>query len=264
VSLNMVAPYWRLSLKPTISNVCGLFPKWRKACFKNGEMNLTLRRLLKNGAGEAKTPGSVYAFVPALAESKASPLARELSRTLSESLGFSTLLADFYARGFPVWGTTEAPQRLDSHTWSTFVTPGEAFDTLEGREAHPRAIRRLLDRARELYNVTCADLTEAKEVVALEVLRQADSIFIVSNSDAASLEMVQFKARWLRTIDLGHNSGLLLRRVPGGSSPAEVEERTGLPVCATIDSADQLRNFAAWLAATRNPKCMETAQQLTA
>ncbi len=227
-------------------------------------MKFTLRRSSKNGMGESAAPGSVYAFVPALAESKASPLARELSRTLSESLGFSTLLADFYARGFPLWGTTEAPQRLDSHTWSTFVTPGEAFDTLEGREAHPSAVRRLLDRARELYNVTCADLTEAKEVVALEVLRQADSIFIVSSSDAASLEMVRYKARWLRTIDLGHNSGLLLRRVPGGSSPAEVEERTGLPVCATIDSPDQIRNFAAWLAATRNPKCLATAQQLTA
>ena len=147
----------------------------------------------------------------------------------------------------------------------TFVTPGgEAFDTLEGREAHPRAIRRLMERARALYDITCADLTEAKEVVALEVLRHADSIFIVSSSDAASLDMVKYKARWLRTIDLGHNSGLLLRRVPGGSSPAEAEERTGLPVCATVDSGEQLRNFAAWLAATRNPKCLETAQQLTA
>jgi len=227
-------------------------------------MQLTLRRSFKNGAGEAETPGSVYAFVPALAESKAGPLARELSRTLSESLGFSTLLADFYSRGFPLWGTTEAPQRLDSHTWSTFVTPGESFDTLEGREAHPRAIRRLMERARELYNVTCADLTEAKEVVALEVLRHSDSIFIVSSSDPASLDMVKYKARWLRTIDLGHNSGLLLRRVAGGASAAEAEERTGLPVCATVDSGEQLRNFAAWLAATRNPKCMENAQQLTA
>jgi hypothetical protein len=227
-------------------------------------MQPTLRRSFKNGAGEAETPGSVYAFVPAMAESKSGPMARELSRTLSDSLGFSTLLADFYSRGFPLWGTTEAPQRLDSHTWSTFVTPGESFDTLEGREAHPRAIRRLMERARALYDITCADLTEAKEVVALEVLRHSDSIFVVSSSDPASLDMVRYKARWLRTIDLGHNSGLLLRRVPGGSSPAEAEERTGLPVCATVDSADQLRNFAAWLAATRNPKCMETAQQLTA
>ena len=124
--------------------------------------------------------------------------------------------------------------------------------------------RKVPDLSTTFYSITCADLTEAKEVVALEVLRHADSIFIVSSSDAASLDMVRYKARWLRTIDLGHNSGLLLRRVPGGSSPAEAEERTGLPVCATVNSGEQIRNFAAWLAATRNPKCLEAAQQLTA
>jgi hypothetical protein len=212
-------------------------------------MDLILRRSLQCNPGKAEAPGLVYAFVPAHGESKAGAVSRELSRTLSEGLELSVLLADFYARGFPLWGTTEAPQRLDGRTWGAFVTPGEAFDTLEAREAHPREIRRLLDHARRLYNVTCADLTEAKQVVSLEVLRQADGIFIVSASDAASLDIVRYQVAWLRSIDLESHSGLLLNRVPGGLSVAEVEERTGLPVCAVVDTGADLRRLADWLGA---------------
>jgi len=179
-------------------------------------------------------------------------VAREVSRRLAE-LGHSVLLSDFYAHGFPLWGTAEAPQRLDGHTWGAFVTHGEDFDTLEAREAHPREIRRLLDCARHRYQVTCADLTQSKEVVALEVLRQADSIFVVCASDPASLNLAQFKATWLRSIDLDQKCGLLLHRVPGGASAREAEERTGLPVCAVVDSAEDLQHLAAWLGSATEP-----------
>jgi hypothetical protein len=219
-------------------------------------MDLILRRSLQGSPGVTEAHGLVYAFVPAHGASKAGTVARELSRTLSEGLGLSVLLADFYARGFPLWGTTEAPQRLDGRTWGAFVTPGEAFDTLEAREAHPREIRRLLDHARRLYKVTCADLTESKEVVSMEVLRQADAIFIVSSSDAASLEIVRYRAAWLRSIGLEGHSGMLLQRVAGGCSVPEVEERTGLPVCSAVDTGEELGRLAAWLGATRHPECV--------
>lgn len=222
-------------------------------------MDLILRRSLKGSSGVSEATGLVYAFVPAHGASKAGAVARELSRTLSEDLGLSVLLADFYARGFPLWGTSEEPQRLDGHTWGAFVTPGEAFDTLEAREAHPREIRRLMDHARRLYKVTCADLTESKEVVSLEVLRQADAIFIVSSSDAASLDIVRHRVAWLRSIDLEDRSGLLLHRVAGGLSVPEAEERTGLPVCSVVDTREELRRLAAWLGASRQPECA-TAQ----
>lgn len=220
------------------------------------EMDLILRRSLQCSPGEPEAPGLVYAFVPAHGASKAGAVSRELSRTLSEGLELSVLLADFYARGFPLWGTTEAPQRLDGRTWGAFVTPGEAFDTLEAREAHPREIRRLLDHARRLYNITCADLTEAKEVVSLEVLRQADAIFIVSSTDAASLELVRYRVAWLRSIDLEKRSGLLLNRVAGGVSVTDAEERTGLPVCSVVDTNAELRRLAAWLGASHHRECV--------
>jgi len=214
-------------------------------------MDLILRRSLKGSSGVSEATGLVYAFVPAHGASKAGTVARDLSRTISESLGSSVLLADFYSRGFPLWGTVEAPQRLDGRTWGAFVTSGEAFDTLEAREAHPCEIPRLLDHARCLYNVTCADLTEAKEVVSLEVLRQADGVFIVSDSDAASLEIVRLRAEWMRSIGLEGDSGMLLQRVSGGLSVPEAEERTGLPVCSVVDTSEQLELLATWLGSSQ-------------
>jgi hypothetical protein len=224
--------------------------------WKESEMDLILRRSLQGSPGVTEASGLVYAFVPAHGASKAGTVSRELSRTLSEGLGLSVLLADFYARGFPLWGTTEAPQRLDGRTWGAFVTPGEAFDTLEAREAHPREIRRLLDHARCLYNVTCADLTESKEVVSLEVLRQADAIFIVSSSDAASLDIARYRAAWLRSIGLEGHSGMLLQRAAGGFSVPEAEERTGLPVCSVVDTGADVGRLAAWLGAAQRPECV--------
>jgi hypothetical protein len=82
------------------------------------------------------------------------------------------------------------------------------------------------------------------------MLRHADWIFVVSSSDTPSLEMAKYKAAWLRSIDLEENSGLLVRRVPGGAGVAQAEDITGLPVCALVDQAEELDRLATWLSAT--------------
>src|SRR5271155_1845761 len=167
-------------------------------------MELTLRKSQSSpGSGASEAPGQVYAIVPAHGESNADAVAKHLSRELSEAYGLSVLLADFCTRGFPLWGTPEAPQRLDGRTWGAFLrSQNGVFDTLEAREAHPRNIRRLLDHARGRYQVICADLSEARESSALEVLRNSDSIFLVTNSDQASLDLAAYRAAWLRSMDL--------------------------------------------------------------
>lgn len=201
--------------------------------------------------GVTEAPGAVYAFVPAHGESATGLVVKRLCRSISEDQGLSVLLADCYARGFPVWGTPEAPQRLDRKSWGAFITPGQSFDTLETREAHPREIPRLLDHARMRYGVTCVDLTGATQVAALEMLRHADSIFVVAASDAASLKMANYKAEWLRSLQLEQNSALLIQRVPGGVAVPDAEDLTGLPVCALVDQTAELDRLAAWLSAPR-------------
>ncbi len=141
-------------------------------------MELTARKSHVTAVpGASEASGPVYAIVPAHGGSNADSVAKQLSRELAEGYRLSVLLADFCSRGFPLWSAAEAPQRLDGRTWGAFVTPGDVFDTLEAREANPRHISRLLDHARTRYQITCADLSEAKESAALEVLRHADSIF---------------------------------------------------------------------------------------
>ena len=213
-------------------------------------MEMTLRSTeVPTVPGVTEAPGTVYAFVPAHGQSNAGVVVKGLCQTISEELGLSVLLADFYSRGFPLWGTPEAPQRLDRQSWGAFLTPGVPFDTLEAREAHPREIKRLLNHARSQYRVTCADLSDAKQVAALEMLRHADWIFVVSGSDKPSLEMAKYKAAWLRSLDLEENSGLLVHRVPGGAGVAECEDISGLPVCALVDNNQELDRLAMWLAA---------------
>jgi Flp pilus assembly CpaE family ATPase len=203
----------------------------------------------------SEASGQVYAIVPAHGGSNADQVARQLSRELSESYRLSVLLADFCAHGFPLWSAPEAPQRLDGRTWGAFLrSHGDAFDTLEAREAHPRNLQGLLDHARGRYHITCIDLCEARESPALEVLRHSDSIFLVTNSDQSSIELATSRAEWLRSLELEDRSALLLNRVAGGISGAEAEDRTELPVCATVDDRRELRSLADWLAAPHLPR----------
>ncbi len=213
-------------------------------------MELTTRKSqFPKGPDETEASNPVYTIVPAHGGSNADLVAKLLSRELSEGYRLSVLLADFRARGFPVWSAAGGPQRLDGRTWGAFVTTGEHYDTMEAREAHPRNISRLLEHARSRYRVTCADLSEAKESSALEVLRNSDSIFLVANSDRASLEQACYRAAWLRSMDLEERTGLVLNRVSGGVSGADAEDQTGLPVCAALDRSRDLRRLADWLAA---------------
>lgn len=222
---------------------------------KEDAMELTVRStLFPSGPGESEAPGPVYAIVPAHGGSNADLVAKRLSRELAEGYRLSVLLADFCSHGFPLWGGADAPQRLDGRTWGALVKQGDPFDTLEAREAHPRHIRRVLDHARSRYQVTCADLSEAKESSALEVLRHADSIFLVVNSDRGSIEFARHRAAWFRSMDLEDRAAVLLHRVRGGSSGAYAEDRTGLPVCATVGSGNELRSLATWLAAPLMPE----------
>jgi hypothetical protein len=202
------------------------------------------------------TPGSIFSFVPADGASRAGAVAQQLSRTLTEGLGGSVLLADFDRRAYSVWSANEPQRRLDGRTWGAFVSQVDGIEVLNAREVHARQLAPLLEYAREHYRIVCADLTEAKESHALEVLLASEAIFLVSSSRHASLEGVCEKTSWLRQIDLGARCALLLDRDPNGVSPREAEEITGLPLCSLVESASHIQQLASWLMA-----CTDTAEE---
>jgi Flp pilus assembly CpaE family ATPase len=195
-----------------------------------------------------RAPGTIVSLVPAHGDSRVGAVAEQLSRTLTEDLGVSVLLADFDTHGYPLWTSTEAPRRLDGRTWGAFVTRLEGRDILDASETHPRQVGRLLDHARLKYSAICVDLTGAREPHAREVLRVSDAIFLVTDSSHASMEGVRDKAEWLRSIDMNDRVGLLVRRSPDGPGAAEIEDITGLPVCSLIETDAQMAQFARWLA----------------
>lgn len=179
-------------------------------------------------------------------------LIRGLCRTLARDLDLRVLLARFDSPdcdggACSVWRTQDAPRRLDGHTWGAFVASGEWGDELDAREVHPRHLRGVLKYAASHYHVVCADLTNAKESHAVDVLRSSESMFVVSGTGDASIELVREKAKWLRSIDLEGRCGLLLRTEAGGASPAQAEARTGLRVAGLIESGPDLYQLAHWL-----------------
>jgi len=216
----------------------------------NQTVNSKLRRSDVLSEADRKVLGSIFSFLPADGVSRAGAVAQRVSRTLTEGLGSAVLLADFDRRAYSVWSASEAPQRLDGRTWGAFVSHVDGAEVLNAREVHARQLGPLLDYARKHYPVVCADLTGAKDVHAVEVLRNSAAIFVVANSTRSSLEGACERVSWLKESDFAERCALLMERAPNGVGPQEAEDITGLPLCSLIDSDTQIRQLATWLLAS--------------
>ena len=191
--------------------------------------------------------GPIYSFMPAHQGCRAGAVAEQLSRTLSKVPGLSVLLAGFAAREYSLWNPADSPRRLDGHTWGAFVFDSDGLEVLDAREVYPRQLARVFEYAQRKYRIICADVTDAKEPHSIETLRASECIFIVSHSDRASLEMAREKAERLRSIDMNHQCGLLLDRVPGGVTSEQAEDITGLPMCSLVDRREFIERLAGWI-----------------
>lgn len=208
--------------------------------------------------------GSVFSFLPANGASKAGAVAQQLSRTLTEGFGIAVLLASFDTRPYSKSPAMETPRRLDGRTWSGFVSKfnGELdeIDILDVCEAHPRQLRPILEGARDVYGIVCADLTGAKTTHVVETLRASDAVFLAANSDPATLPALQEKIQWLRSLDLDGNCCLLLEWSRDSQEIQEMEELTGLPVCSLVENDCQVEQLAAWLAANFRSRRQELSR----
>lgn len=197
---------------------------------------------------EVSGSGSIFAFVPAHSGSRAGAVAQQLSRTFAEGLGVTVLLADFDRRAYSVWSATETPKRLDHRTWGAFASEVDGIPVLNARDVKPRHLGRLLEYARRHFHIVCADLTGAQEAHTVEILGEAESVFLVTGSDAASLNAAREKMSWLRSRDLAGEVGLLLEHTPHGATAGQAEEQTGVPVCSLVENSSQITQLATWLA----------------
>jgi hypothetical protein len=194
-------------------------------------------------------PGPVYAFVPAHGDSKVSAVQELLGRTWSEDFGLAVLLVDFKSRGDKGLEITSHSRvsrtgRLDRRSGN-----GPNGKGPDGKSMRSRDLRRLLEQATASYQVVCADLTNTTDECSRLVLSRAHSIFLVSDSDPASLGLIRDKMHRLRSLGLQDRCALLLRRTPGGLRPDLAEELAGAPVCGLVETSEQVARLAHWLAA---------------
>jgi hypothetical protein len=98
------------------------------------------------------------------------------------------------------------------------------------------------------FTITCADLSHADPGQAAFAVKLSEAIFVISTTDAASLEDAREKAVWLRSAKREECCGLVLLPSLGGANARQAEHITGLPVCAVIREESQIDQLACWIA----------------
>ena len=98
------------------------------------------------------------------------------------------------------------------------------------------------------FTITCADLSDADPGQAAFAVNLSEAIFVISGTDAASIEDAREKADWLRSVKREDCCGLILLPSPGGANARDAERTTGLPVCAVIREETHIDRLARWIA----------------
>lgn len=193
-------------------------------------------------AAPAVQIGALYAFVPAHPGSGVGAIQKRLARTWSEDFGLAVLLVDFEPHGF-----MNLELGVPSRAFGEGRPDGRGGRGPDARRTDWREWKPMLEQVRRSYEMVCADLTHATPEVAKKVLGQAHSIFLVTDSDPASVESARDKVRQLRALGIEDCCALLLRRTAGGLRPDVAEDLAEAPVCGLVDTEEQIALLARWL-----------------
>jgi pilus assembly protein CpaE len=155
------------------------------------------------------TPGRVIAFSSAKPGSGASVVACHAAYSLARLTGKRVLLADLDLAGGTVGFYTRVEQghsfldvlgqtgEADAAMWSRRVVHSSGVDVLPAPPVpgalpdDPMGLRQALDRARRSYDWTVLDLPSIFHRVSLMVLAEADSTYLVSTTELASLYLAR-------------------------------------------------------------------------
>ncbi len=208
-------------------------------------------------ARPANTPqatGKVFAFLPAKGGVGSTTVAVNIAAAISKDDPGSVLLADLDTSGglirflLKANGSGDAKEALDRATqldeqlWSHLISRTGAFDVLPSGGIHPGLVydafqvHAFIEFARRNYNTICLDLSGRLEALEMELLAEANRIFIVSTPEAPSLHMGREKLKYLEQFQLSQRAQVILNRTPRRLvlSAAELERILGKPVFASL------------------------------
>lgn len=227
------------------------------APFEQGALLEAVQALVRLGApaGSVERQGRVLAFSSVKPGAGATTLACHTALVLRRLTGEEVLLADldlaagtvgFYLglRSAPhAADALEEADSLDTARWTALTTPCQGVAVLPAPPAPPESplqpgrLEGLLASARRAYDWVIVDLPTAFHRLSLHVLWAADTSFLVTTPDLASLYLARKAVRLLAGLGLTEERVRLLinRHSAGGEiGPSELKKILDFPVHASF------------------------------
>ncbi|MCS6951572.1 MAG: cellulose synthase operon protein YhjQ/BcsQ [Bryobacterales bacterium] len=224
--------------------------------FETAALQEAVQALVRLGAPQSiERRGRVLAFSSVKPGAGATTLACHTALALKGLTGEDVLLADLdLAAGSVAYylGLRSAPHAgdalreadtLDTARWTALTTPCRGIAVLPGPPAPPETpvqpgrLEGLLASARRAYDWVIVDLPVAFHRHSLHVLWAADTFFLVTTPDLASLYLARKAVRLLAGLGLTEERmRLLVNRQPGGGEigPSELKTILNFPVHASF------------------------------
>jgi pilus assembly protein CpaE len=209
-----------------------------------------LEQALERKPPSIESSDAVMAFLPSKPGVGCSTVALNTSMMLAQLPDTKTLLADFDLNcgmvafmlqmdsQHSITSAVENAHQLDENLWEKLVKSFGQLDVLPAGKLVPGfridaiQIRYLLEFARRNYKAICLDLSGILEKFSIEILHEANQIFMVCTPEVPSLHLARERLRFLRSLDLGDRVKILLNRAQRHTliPIAEVEKLLELPV----------------------------------
>jgi|SRR5579859_1778213 len=213
-----------------------------------------LEQTIERKPPSIESSDAVMAFLPSKAGVGCSTVALNTSMMLAQLPDTRTLLADFDLNcgmiafmlqidsQYSITSAVENAHQMDENLWEKLVKSFGQLDVLPAGKLVPGfrieaiQIRYLLEFVRRNYKAVCLDLSGILEKFSIEILHEANKIFLVCTPEVPSLHLAREKLRFLRSLDLGGRVNILLNRAQRHTliPLAEVEKLLELPVYMTF------------------------------
>jgi pilus assembly protein CpaE len=205
-------------------------------------------------ANAPQDTGKVFAFLPAKGGVGSTTIAVNLAAAIAKDAPGSVLLADLDTTGglirflLKASGSGDVKEALDRATqldeqlWAQLISRVCALDVLPSGGVRPGLnydafqVHSFMEFARRNYRTICVDLSGRLEALELELLAEANKIFLITTPEAPSLHMGREKLKYLEHVELASRTHILLNRTPRRLmlSAAELERILGKPVFASL------------------------------
>jgi len=220
---------------------------------------------LRDNPQPPRSGGNIIAFLPSKPGSGASTIAANTAFIVSSSKAKRRVLLADFDRDAPMQAFLNClhpehflqeafanAHHMDGDIWSRIISHSGDLDILpcDANGAIYREsdrAKRLLEFFRRAYDMTLIDLPGPLDSCSMDVLLDANRVYLTCTQELASVHIALRKAERLRSMGLGRELRVLLNRYASGHvmTAERVADLVGLPVEVTIPNSYRLANASA-------------------